>query len=93
MIADEDVVVTISNKGFIKRTPVSGYRRQKRGGIGMKGANTKDEEYIEEEYIKEKTSAKSLCKPIDDKYTLKQLATNCICGNNSIVRCLFGRSY
>jgi hypothetical protein len=46
-----------------------------------------------EEYIKEKTSAKSLCKPIYDKYTLKQLATNCICGNNSIVRCLFGRSY
>jgi len=51
MIADEDVVVTISNKGFIKRTPVSGYRRQKRGGIGMKGANTKDEEYIEHLFV------------------------------------------
>ena len=47
MIADEDVVVTISNNGFIKRTPVSGYRRQRRGGTGMKGATTKDEEYIE----------------------------------------------
>jgi DNA gyrase subunit A len=47
MIADEDVVVTISNNGFIKRTPVSGFRRQKRGGIGMKGANTKDEEFVE----------------------------------------------
>ncbi|MDX1619309.1 MAG: DNA topoisomerase (ATP-hydrolyzing), partial [Balneolaceae bacterium] len=40
MIADEDVVVTISNKGFIKRMPVSGYRRQKRGGKGMKGTST-----------------------------------------------------
>ena len=47
MIADEDVVVTISNNGYIKRTPISGYRRQKRGGTGMKGATTKDDEYIE----------------------------------------------
>jgi DNA gyrase subunit A len=52
MIADEDVVVTISNTGFIKRTPVSGYRRQKRGGVGMKGAGTKgDEEYIEHLFV------------------------------------------
>lgn len=52
MIADEDVVVTISNNGFIKRTPVSGYRRQKRGGVGMKGAGTKgDEEYIEHLFV------------------------------------------
>ncbi|MEX0823845.1 MAG: DNA gyrase subunit A, partial [Balneolaceae bacterium] len=47
MIADEDVVVTISNKGFIKRMPVSGYRRQRRGGKGMKGTTTKDDEYVE----------------------------------------------
>jgi DNA gyrase subunit A len=47
MIADEDVVVTISNNGYIKRTPISGYRRQKRGGTGMKGATTKEDEYIE----------------------------------------------
>ena len=40
MIADEDVVVTISNKGFIKRMPLSGYRRQRRGGKGMKGTTT-----------------------------------------------------
>ncbi|TNE71846.1 DNA gyrase subunit A [bacterium] len=51
MIADEDVVVTISNKGFIKRTPVSGYRRQRRGGVGMKGATTRDEEYIEHLFV------------------------------------------
>lgn len=47
IIADEDVVVTISNKGFIKRMPVDAYRRQKRGGKGMKGTTTKDEEYVE----------------------------------------------
>lgn len=51
MIADEDVVVTISNTGFIKRTPVSGYRRQKRGGSGMKGATTKDDEYVEHLFV------------------------------------------
>lgn len=51
MIADEDVVVTISNNGYIKRTPVSGYRRQKRGGVGLKGATTKDEEYIEHLFV------------------------------------------
>ncbi len=51
MIADEDVVVTISNNGYIKRTPVSGFRRQKRGGSGMKGATTKDEEYVEHLFV------------------------------------------
>ncbi|MDG5766984.1 DNA gyrase subunit A [Balneolales bacterium ANBcel1] len=51
MIADEDVVVTISNKGYIKRTPVSGYRRQKRGGSGMRGATTKDDEYVEHLFV------------------------------------------
>jgi DNA gyrase subunit A len=51
MIADEDVVVTISNTGFIKRTPVSGYRRQRRGGVGMKGATTKEEEYVEHLFV------------------------------------------
>ena len=51
MIADEDVVVTISNMGFIKRMPVSGYRRQRRGGKGMKGTTTKDEEYVEHLFV------------------------------------------
>lgn len=51
MIADEDVVVTISNNGFIKRTPVSGFRRQKRGGTGMRGATTKEEEYVEHLFV------------------------------------------
>ena len=51
MIADEDVVVTITNKGFIKRMPVSGYRRQRRGGKGMKGTTTKDDEYVEHLFV------------------------------------------
>ena len=51
MIADEDVVVTISNKGFIKRMPVSGYRRQRRGGKGMKGTTTREEEYVEHLFV------------------------------------------
>ncbi|MFN1835572.1 DNA gyrase subunit A [Balneola sp. MJW-20] len=51
MIADEDVVVTISNKGFIKRMAVSGYRRQRRGGKGMKGTSTRDEEYVEHLFV------------------------------------------
>ena len=51
MIADEDVVVTISNKGFIKRMPVTGYRRQKRGGKGMRGTTMKDEEYVEHLFV------------------------------------------
>ena len=51
MIADEDVVVTISNKGFIKRMPLSGYRRQRRGGKGMKGTTTREEEYVEHLFV------------------------------------------
>lgn len=51
MIADEDVVVTISNKGFIKRMPVSGYRRQSRGGKGMKGTTTKDDDFVEHLFV------------------------------------------
>ncbi|MBO6622117.1 MAG: DNA gyrase subunit A [Balneola sp.] len=51
MIADEDVVVTISNKGFIKRMPVSGYRRQRRGGKGMKGTTTREEEWVEHLFV------------------------------------------
>ncbi|MBI9072918.1 MAG: DNA gyrase subunit A [Melioribacteraceae bacterium] len=51
IIAEEDVVVTISHKGFIKRFPVSGYRRQHRGGRGVAGAGTKDEDFIEHMFI------------------------------------------
>jgi DNA gyrase subunit A len=50
-IAEEDVVVTISHKGFIKRFPVSGYRKQGRGGKGVTGAGTKDDDFIEHMFI------------------------------------------
>lgn len=45
-IADEDVVVTISNLGYIKRTPLSEFKTQNRGGKGSKGSNTRDEDFI-----------------------------------------------
>ncbi len=51
IIAQEDVVVTISHRGFIKRFPVSGYRRQGRGGKGVTGAGTKDDDFIEHMFI------------------------------------------
>ncbi len=51
MIAEEDVVITISHSGLIKRFPVSGYRRQSRGGRGSMGASTKDDDFIEHMFI------------------------------------------
>ncbi len=51
IIAEEDVVVTISHRGFIKRFPVSGYRKQGRGGKGVTGAGTKDDDFIEHMFI------------------------------------------
>lgn len=47
LIAEEDVVVTISHGGYIKRLPVSAYRKQKRGGRGVTGAELKEEDFIE----------------------------------------------
>ena len=47
MIADEDMVVTITHKGYIKRLPTATWRAQRRGGKGMKGAKTKDDDYVE----------------------------------------------
>ncbi len=49
--ADEEVVITISRLGYIKRTPLSEYRTQARGGVGAKGSNTRDEDFIEHLYI------------------------------------------
>jgi DNA gyrase subunit A len=51
MIAEEDMVITISHKGNIKRFPVSGYRRQRRGGKGATGATTREEDFIEHMFI------------------------------------------
>ena len=47
LIAEENMVVSISHRGYIKRTPVSTYRAQRRGGKGLKGAKTEDEDPIE----------------------------------------------
>ncbi len=51
IIAEEDVVVTISHKGFIKRFPVNGYRKQARGGKGVTGGGTKYDDFIEHMFI------------------------------------------
>ena len=50
-IKEEDVVITISHSGYIKRTPVSGYRRQSRGGKGIIGATTREDDFIEHMFV------------------------------------------
>ncbi|MFZ5554297.1 MAG: DNA gyrase subunit A [Bacteroidota bacterium] len=47
MIADEEVVITISHMGYIKRTPLKEYRTQGRGGVGSRGSATRDEDFLE----------------------------------------------
>ncbi len=51
LIAEEDMVITISHSGYIKRTSVSTYRKQRRGGRGLSGAGLKDEDFIEHLFI------------------------------------------
>ncbi|MEL6140360.1 MAG: DNA gyrase subunit A, partial [Bacteroidota bacterium] len=51
MIADDDVVITISHLGYIKRTPVSEYRVQSRGGRGSRGSKTRDADFIEHMFV------------------------------------------
>jgi len=48
---NEDVVITISHLGYIKRTPLTEYKTQNRGGVGAKGSNTRDEDFIEHIYV------------------------------------------
>ncbi len=48
---DEDVVITISHLGYIKRTPLNEYRLQNRGGVGAKGSTTREEDFIEHIYV------------------------------------------
>ncbi len=48
--ADDDMVITISHMGYIKRTPLAEYRTQNRGGVGVKGSATRDEDFIEHIY-------------------------------------------
>ena len=50
-VADEEMVVTVSNAGYIKRVPVSSYRKQRRGGRGVTGADTKEEDFIRDLFV------------------------------------------
>ena len=49
--ADDDMIITISHMGYIKRTPLAEYRTQNRGGVGAKGSATRDEDFIEHIYV------------------------------------------
>ncbi len=51
LIADEKMVVTISHLGYIKRTPLEEYKVQNRGGVGHKGANTRDQDFLEYMFV------------------------------------------
>lgn len=51
LIADENVVITISHAGYIKRTPLSEYKTQNRGGVGQKSAGTRDADFLEHMYV------------------------------------------
>jgi DNA gyrase subunit A len=51
LIAEEDMVVTVSHEGYIKRNPLSEYRAQRRGGRGKIGASTKEEDFIEQVFV------------------------------------------
>ncbi len=51
LIADEEMVVTLSHAGYIKRLPMDTYRKQHRGGVGIKGATTKDGDFLEHIFV------------------------------------------
>ncbi|NQU95691.1 MAG: DNA gyrase subunit A [Candidatus Omnitrophica bacterium] len=51
LIQEEDVVITISHAGYIKRLPVSAYKKQRRGGKGVSGAGVKDEDFVEDLFV------------------------------------------
>jgi DNA gyrase subunit A len=51
LIADEQVAVTVSHSGYMKRTPISTYRQQRRGGTGRKGMSTREEDFVEHLFV------------------------------------------
>jgi DNA gyrase subunit A len=51
LIVDEDMAITVTNTGYIKRTPVDAYRKQKRGGKGVTGMTTKEEDFVERLFV------------------------------------------
>src|SRR6056297_3393681 len=51
LIPDENVVITISHLGYVKRTPLIEYKTQSRGGVGSKGSTTRDEDFLEHLFV------------------------------------------
>ena len=68
---DEDVVITISHMGYIKRTALTEYRTQHRGGVGSKGSTTRDEDFIEHIYVANMHSTLMLFTQMGRCYWLK----------------------
>ena len=68
---DEDVVITISHLGYIKRTPLAEYRLQNKGGVGAKGSTTRDEDFIEHIYVANNHSTMLLFTNVGKCYWLK----------------------
>src|SRR5438309_12102802 len=60
LIADEQVAVTVSHSGYLKRTPISTYRQQRRGGTGRLGMKTREEDFVSQ-LIVDSTHAYLLC--------------------------------
>ena len=69
--ADDDVVITISHLGYIKRTPLTEFKTQHRGGVGLKASNTRDEDYLEHIYIANMHSTMLLFTKLGRCYWLK----------------------
>lgn len=51
LIAEEDMVITVTHSGYVKRTPVDTYRAQRRGGKGVQGVNLKDDDFVEDLFV------------------------------------------
>lgn len=71
LIADEDEVVTLSHAGYIKRTLVAEYRTQKRGGKGLKGMETRDEDFVEDLWVTNTHSSLLIFSSHGQAYRLK----------------------
>ena len=71
LIAEEQMVVTISHAGYIKRTPLTEYQAQRRGGRGKRGMATKDEDFVEDMFVASTHSHVLFFTPIGKVYKLK----------------------
>ncbi|MBQ9888802.1 MAG: DNA gyrase subunit A [Bacteroidales bacterium] len=69
--ADEDVVITISHTGYIKRTALTEFRTQNRGGVGVRGSSTKEDDFIEHVYVANMHSTMLLFTELGRCYWLK----------------------